>query len=37
MASYATGTTIEIRSQWDLNPVQTSTSQQVAGMQFSCH
>ena len=35
MARYATSTATEIRPQWDLNPLLTSTSQQVAGMRFT--
>ena len=37
MARYASGTATEIQPQQDLNPVLTSTSQQVAGMRFSSH
>ena len=35
MARYATGTATKIHTQRDSNPVLTSTSQQVAGTQFS--
>ena len=37
MSRYATGTATEIQTQRDSNPVLTSASQQVAGMQFSSH
>ena len=37
MARYATGSATDIQHKQDSNPVLTSTSKQVAGMQFSSH